>query len=255
MPLGALRPSPLVEQATEALRAEIAAGRWPVGAKLPGETTLAGQLGVGRSTVREALRALAGAGLVRPRQGSGVFVTATEPLEDWPARLRRAAIGDVYEVRMLVEVQAARLAAHRRTEADLATLQTALSTRRAAAGELSARGTAVADPHARAVAGEADGRGAAGEADARFIDADIALHAAVVAAAHNPVLTDLFAEFVPALRKGLIDLLDLLDVRAHEHGHGDAAHAALVEAVAAGDADAAGAILERELLETLAHLR
>ncbi|MFD9950478.1 FadR/GntR family transcriptional regulator [Nonomuraea sp. NPDC059023] len=230
MPLGALRPSPLVEQAAQALREEIAAGRWPVGTRLPGETTLAAQLGVGRSTVREALRALAGAGLVQPRQGSGVFVLATEAQEDWPARLRRAAIGDVYEVRMLVEVQAARLAAVRRTDADITALRTALTVRR----EVAAGG---------------------GEPDARFIDADIALHATVVAAAHNPVLTDLFAEFVPALRAGLIDLLGLLDVHAHERGHGDAAHAALVEAVAGGDAGAAGAILERELRETLAHLR
>ncbi|MBB5079566.1 FadR/GntR family transcriptional regulator [Nonomuraea endophytica] len=233
MPLGALRPSPLVEQAAQALREEIAAGRWPVGTKLPGETTLAAQLGVGRSTVREALRALAGAGLVQPRQGSGVFVMATEAQEDWPARLRRAAIGDVYEVRMLVEVQAARLAATRRTEADITALRVALATRREIAAGVS--------------------KGA--ELDARFVDADIALHAAVVAAAHNPVLTDLFAEFVPALRKGLIDLLGLLDVRSHERGHGDAAHAALVEAVAGGDAGAAGDILEQELRETLAHLR
>ncbi|MEV4897845.1 GntR family transcriptional regulator [Nonomuraea sp. NPDC055795] len=230
MPLGALRPSPLVEQAAQALREEIAAGRWPVGTKLPGETTLAAQLGVGRSTVREALRALAGAGLVQPRQGSGVFVLATEAQEDWPARLRRAAIGDIYEVRMLVEVQAARLAAARRTDADITALRAALAGRR----EVAAAGA---------------------ELDARFIDADIALHAAVVAAAHNPVLTDLFAEFVPALREGLIDLLGLLDVHAHERGHGDAAHAALVDAVAGGDAGAAGAILERELRETLAHLR
>ncbi|MFI9560388.1 FadR/GntR family transcriptional regulator [Nonomuraea endophytica] len=233
MPLGALRPSPLVEQAAQALREEIATGRWPVGTKLPGETTLAAQLGVGRSTVREALRALAGAGLVQPRQGSGVFVMATEAQEDWPARLRRAAIGDVYEVRMLVEVQAARLAATRRTEADITALRAALTTRREIA------------------AGVSEGA----EPDARFIDADIALHAAVVAAAHNPVLTDLFAEFVPALRKSLIDLLGLLDVHSHERGHGDAAHAALVEAVAGGDAGAAGAILEQELHETLAHLR
>ena len=41
-------------------------------------------VGVGRSTVRQALRALAGAGLVRARHGAGVFVTATEPAEDCP---------------------------------------------------------------------------------------------------------------------------------------------------------------------------
>ncbi|MGW4705771.1 FadR/GntR family transcriptional regulator, partial [Streptomyces sp. NPDC004285] len=125
MPLGALRPSPLVEQAAERLREQIVGGQWPVGTKLPGETTLARELGVGRSTVREALRALAGAGLVQPRQGAGVFVIATRPAEDWPARLRRAAVTDVYEVRMLVEVEAARLAARRRTEEDVAAMREA----------------------------------------------------------------------------------------------------------------------------------
>nr|WP_202538480.1 FadR/GntR family transcriptional regulator [Streptomyces sp. SID8379] len=217
--VGPLRPSPLVEQAAERLRAQIADGVWPVGARLPGETTLAKELGVGRSTVREALRALAGAGMVRPRQGAGVFVTAARPVEDFPARLRRAAVADVYEVRTLLEIQAARLAAERRTDEDVAAMRAALEVRRAAA----------------------DGPGDA------FVDADIALHATVVAAAHNPVLADLFAEFAPALRQALIDLLGLVDVPRAERDHGDAAHADLVEAVVAGDAEAAGRVARAEL--------
>ncbi|MET7775746.1 FCD domain-containing protein [Streptomyces mirabilis] len=224
---GSVRPSPLVEQAAERLRARIADGSWAVGTKLPGETTLAAELGVGRSTVREALRSLAGAGLVRPRQGSGVFVIATEPVEDWPTRLRRAAVTDVYEVRILVEVQAARLAAARRTPEDVTALDAALAGRRAAS---------------------------TGD-DAAFVDADIALHAAVVAAARNPVLTDLFGEFVPALREGLIEMLDLVGTREHDPNTGDDAHAALVRAVADGDADTAGTVLREELEETLALLR
>ncbi|PBC86772.1 regulatory protein, gntR family [Streptomyces sp. 2133.1] len=95
MSLQALRPRPLVELAAQRLRDQITGGHWPVGTKPPGETTLAKTLGVGRSTVREAVRALAGAGLVQPRQGAGVFVIATEPTEDWPARLRLAAVADV----------------------------------------------------------------------------------------------------------------------------------------------------------------
>ncbi|MEU1144945.1 FadR/GntR family transcriptional regulator [Streptomyces sp. NPDC005863] len=227
MPLGSVRPSPLVEQAAARLRAQITDGTWPVGTRLPGETTLAQELGVGRSTLREALRALAGAGLVRSRQGAGVFVIATEPVADWPARLRRAAVTDVYEVRMLVEAQAARLAALRRTDEDLAAMRAALDGRRAAAAG----------------------------ADAEFVDADIALHAAVVAAAHNPVLTDLFAQFTPALRTGLVDLLELTDVRAAEANHGDAAHAALVDAVETRDAERAARVAQEELEATLAVLR
>ncbi|MGW0536399.1 FadR/GntR family transcriptional regulator [Streptomyces sp. NPDC003032] len=223
MPLDSVRPSPLVEQAATRLREQITGGQWPVGTKLPGETTLAKELGVGRSTLREALRALAGAGLVRSRQGAGVFVVATEPVADWPTRLRRAAVTDVYEVRMLVEVQAARLAALRRTDEDVAAMRAALDSRRAAS--------------------------AAG--DAEFVDADIALHAAVVAAARNPVLTDLFAEFMPALRQGLIDLLELLDVRREEADHGETAHAELVRAVEAKDAEGAARVAQAELRETL----
>ncbi|MET7490141.1 FCD domain-containing protein [Streptomyces sp. NPDC005538] len=219
MPLGPVRPSPLVEQAAARLRAQIAAGEWPVGTKLPGETTLATELGVGRSTVREALRALAGAGLVRPRQGAGVFVVATEPAEDWPTRLRRAAVTDVYEVRMGVEVQAARLAARRRTPEDVTAMERALEARRAASAL----------------------------DDTAFVDADIAFHAAVVAAAHNPVLADLFDQFRPVLREGLVDLLALTGLREHDPNTGDGAHEALVRAVAEGDAETAAEVLRAEL--------
>ncbi|MFI0720142.1 FadR/GntR family transcriptional regulator [Streptomyces sp. NPDC021224] len=224
MPLGSLRPSPLVEQATEHLREQIVSGQWPVGTRLPGETALAAQLGVGRSTVREAVRALAGAGLVRSRQGAGVFVISTEPDEDFGTRLRRAAVADVYEVRAMVEVQAARLAAERRTEADLAGLEAALTARRAAAGH-----------------------GAAA-----FVEADIALHASVVTAAHNPVLTDLFAQFAPVLREGLVELVSLL---ALPPGDGDASHTALVEAIAGRDGDEAARVLRAEFASTSALLR
>ncbi|WP_335941432.1 FadR/GntR family transcriptional regulator [Streptomyces sp. PTD5-9] len=225
--LGPLRPSPLVEQATRHLREQITEGHWPVGTKIPGETTLARTLGVGRSTVREAVRTLATLGLLQSRQGAGVFVIADRAAEDWPTRLRRASVTDVYEVRMLIEVQAARLAARRRTDEDLVALDAALTARRAAVGG----------------------------GDAEFVDADIALHRAVVAAAHNPVLTDLFGEFAPALRQGLIDLVELLGLRREDPAHGDHAHDALVRAVVAGDAESAGRAAEAELEATLARLR
>ncbi|MER6492174.1 MULTISPECIES: FadR/GntR family transcriptional regulator [Streptomyces] len=227
MPLGPVRPSPLVEQAAERLREQITSGHWPVGTRLPGETTLAKELGVGRSTVREALRALAGAGLVRPRQGAGVFVTAAEEVRDWPTRLRRAAVTDVYEVRMAVEVHAARLAARRRSAEDVTAMERALEGRRAAASS----------------------------SDADFVDADIAFHAAVVAAAHNPVLADLFGEFTPVLREGLVDLLALTGLRATDPNTADAAHAALVRAVADGDAEAAAEILRAELEDPFGEAR
>ncbi|WP_405555277.1 FCD domain-containing protein [Streptomyces canus] len=224
MPLGPVRPSPLVEQAAERLREQITSGHWPVGTKLPGETTLAKELGVGRSTVREALRALAGAGLVQPRQGAGVFVTATRTVEDWPTRLRRAAVTDVYEVRMAVEVHAARLAARRRTTEDVTAMERTLEGRRTASAS----------------------------SDAAFVDADITFHAAVVAAAHNSVLADLFREFTPVLREGLVELLALTALRDDDPNTADEAHAALVRAVADGDAEGAAEILRAELEDPFA---
>ncbi|WP_030057229.1 MULTISPECIES: FadR/GntR family transcriptional regulator [Streptomyces] len=221
-----LRPSPLAEQAAARIEERIRGGQWPVGGKLPGEVALAKELGVGRSTVREALRTLAAAGMVRSRQGSGVFVTADRRAEDWPARLRRAELAHVYEVRTMVEVQAARLAATRRTEADLAALDAALAARHAA--------------------GRAD--------DTAFVDADIALHTALVAAAHNPVLDDLFAQFAPVLREQLVLLVGLFGIRAEDPNQGYASHADLVRAVHDGDPEAAGRVLTAELEATRSRL-
>ena len=56
------------------------------------ETTLAPQLGVGRSTVREAIRQLAGRGILATRQGAGVFVVALDAPEDWTRTVARADI-------------------------------------------------------------------------------------------------------------------------------------------------------------------
>lgn len=226
MPLDALRPAPLVEQAAQRLKEEIASERWPIGAKLPAEAVLAKTLGVGRSTVREALRALAGAGLVQSRQGAGVFVIAHLAAEDWSARLRQAAITDLYEVRALIEVEAAKLAAERRTDADMAALEKTLAARRQAASG----------------------------GNVEFVDADISLHAAIVAAAHNPVLTSLFAEFTPLLQQGLVDLLDLTGLRKAEPAHGEETHVQMVDAVARGDSEAAGRIVKAELQQTLGRL-
>ncbi|RFU36503.1 FadR family transcriptional regulator [Actinomadura logoneensis] len=222
-----LRRSPLVDQAADLLRARITAGEWPVGTRLPGETTLARDLGVGRSTVREAVRALAGAGLLESRQGSGVYVLALEPVTSWDVKLRQASVADVFEVRTLLEVEAARLAATRRDDADLAVLESALAARKAAAS--------------------AD--------DPAFVDADIALHTAVVAAAHNPVLTGLFHTFVPRLRAGLLDLLRMVPLREETPDHGHTGHAALVKAIRARDDDLAAHVMHEEVQRTLALVR
>src|SRR6478735_2548951 len=110
-----VRREPLAEQAADALLERIRAGEWTLGQKLPGETTLAPQLDVGRSTIREAIRQLVGRGVLATRQGSGVVVTALEPREDWDQVLSRAGIASVIEARIAIEVEASALAAERHT--------------------------------------------------------------------------------------------------------------------------------------------
>jgi GntR family phosphonate transport system transcriptional regulator len=70
----------------EMLAADLAAGRWAPGDRLPTEAQLALRFGVTRHTVRRALAALAEAGLVHPRRGAGVFVTGR--VTEYPLSLR-----------------------------------------------------------------------------------------------------------------------------------------------------------------------
>ncbi|MCP2275579.1 DNA-binding transcriptional regulator, FadR family [Nocardia amikacinitolerans] len=196
-----VRRHPLAAQAAELLLARVRAGEWPLGHRLPGETTLAAQLGVGRSTLREAIRELAGKGVLDSRQGAGVFVTALDVTEEWDAVLRRAAIASVIEARIAIEAEAAALAATRRTPADLRTIRRALSARET-------RGEPV-DEH---------------------VDADMAFHRAVIVAAHNDVLTQLFDTFLPRLRQAMIDMLKIRPVPSESEDH--EAHIRLVDAIA-----------------------
>lgn len=199
-----IRRQPLAAQTAEALLDRIRAGEWPLGHRLPGETTLAAQLGVGRSTMREAIRELAGKGVLGTRQGAGVFVTSLDVAEDWEDVLRRASVTAVLEARVAIEVEAAALAAGRRTPAELRTIRRALA-------ERVVEGRSVEE----------------------HVDADMALHRAVVAGAHNEVLLELFDGFVPRVRRAMIDLYRLRP--AVPHAADQPEHTALVEAIAAHD--------------------
>jgi GntR family transcriptional repressor for pyruvate dehydrogenase complex len=225
VPLTSLRRSPLVELAVSQLREQVLSGQWPVGGRLPAETELAQGLEVGRSTVREAVRALVHAGLLETRQGSGTFVRSLSPGADWEPRLRRAAVLEAYEVREALEVQAARLAASRRTEADVEALHACLA--------------------------ERDRTRGAGD-DARFVEADLAFHRAVVAAAHNPLLAEMFDSFAAVLREALITIRS---DQAVQSAGSDAAHARLAAAIEAGDAAAAAEATHDHIDPTAANLR
>ncbi|MBD8079383.1 GntR family transcriptional regulator [Cellulosimicrobium arenosum] len=108
------------ERVLARIEADLAAGRWALGERLPAERALAEELGVSRPSVREALRVLETMGIVRTAVGSGPDAGAT--VIDRPAaglgaavRLHVAsgtlAVRDVVETRVLLETWAVRAAA------------------------------------------------------------------------------------------------------------------------------------------------
>lgn len=212
-----LHREPLAEQAADALLARIRSREWEIGAKLPGETTLAPQIGVGRSTIREAIRRLAGQGVLATRQGAGVFVTALDVPEDWRHVVSLADIDAVIEARIAVEVEASALAARRRTTPDLRAIERAIEARAADRDDVE-----------------------------RLVDADITLHRAIVSAAHNPLLTELFDGFAPRSRRAMIELLRLRGGHGSDPDHD--VHRRIVDAIVARDADAASSLTRRHLL-------
>lgn len=208
MPLTSPRRSALADQVIAQLRTQITSGEWPVGSRIPTEPELVEQLGVARNTVREAVRALAHNGLLDIRQGSGTYVVATSELAGvMHRRFTDADPRHVGELRSVLEASAARLAALRRTDRDLAVLDTALERREQA--------------------------WKSGEAET-FVQADATFHQAVVATSHNDVLAQLYADLGEVLRDFLRS-----DVGSELVAEQYLDHARLLEAIRAGDAEAA----------------
>lgn len=208
MTLSSPQRSALADQVIAALRTQITSGEWPVGSRIPTEPELVEELGVARNTVREAVRALAHNGLLDIRQGSGTYVVATSELAGvMQRRFSDADPHHVAEMRAALETSGARLAALRRTDQDLAQLD-ALLARREAAWE-------------------------SGDAE-RFVEADASLHLGVLAASHNDVLTAVYADLGEVMRDFLrMDIGE--ELRPGKHMD----HARLIEAVRAGDEEAA----------------
>ncbi|WP_371169262.1 FadR/GntR family transcriptional regulator [Aliiroseovarius sp. 2305UL8-7] len=119
----------LYQKVAADLAARIAQGEFNKAERLPTERALSEMLSVSRTTVREALLVLELHGLVEIRGGSGSYVVDTGPgrslLE--PVLEFGTSIRDSLEIRMCLEVQLAGLAAERRTDDNLATLQAALN--------------------------------------------------------------------------------------------------------------------------------
>ncbi|GAA0334432.1 FCD domain-containing protein [Actinoallomurus spadix] len=205
----ALQPIPrgsAVEAVLDQMHDQVASGAWTVGARIPGEHELSAVLRVSRPAVREAIRALSHVGVLEVRRGDGTYVRSAADPRPLLRRVERASLRDVFEVQLAYDVQAAKLAAVRRTPEDLRRLEGLLRDRDAAE-----------DP--------AD----FGEADSRF-------HLGVAETARNPLLAEAFRFFRHRLRESLSALREDRDLPEG----GPEPHHAVLAAIAGGDAEAAG---------------
>jgi GntR family transcriptional repressor for pyruvate dehydrogenase complex len=134
------RGAGVTDDAIERIRGFVASGEWGPGTRLPREADLAKQLGVSRNSLREAVRALSLARVLEVRQGDGTYVSSLEPGElleptlSATHLLRGSTVLELFEVRRMLEPEAAAMAA-RRADADvIADLRTELE-RMLTAGE------------------------------------------------------------------------------------------------------------------------
>ena len=195
------------EETVERLLTTIRLGVLAPGDCLPPERELAARLGVGRDTVREAIKSLAEAGYLVSRRGryGGTFLAADLPDPPAAGRASRAEIDDAVRLREILEVGAARMAASRRLSA-------------AERDGLLAR--------------LAEGRGA-GPEDYRRLDSR--LHLAIAEAAGVPSLVPLLAEN----RMRVNALLDRIPLLGRNITHSDQQHAVIVAAILDRDPDSA----------------
>ncbi|SFT68054.1 DNA-binding transcriptional regulator, FadR family [Actinopolyspora lacussalsi subsp. righensis] len=209
MPLVTTTRTGLVDQVIAQMRELVASGEWPLGQRIPPEAELVNALGVGRNTVREAVRALAHAGLLEVRQGDGTFVRATSELSGAVSRLCDTELRQVLEVRRALEVESARLAANARTEADVADLEIALRE----------RDTALAERDSE-----------------RVVHTDSRFHLRLVEASHNPVLIQLYQGISEAVLSSVATTFD-----PEVPPERDVSHTELLEAVRDGHPERAAA--------------
>lgn len=198
------------EQLAERLVAEISERRLRPGDVLPTERELTQSYGVGRSSVREALRMLESRGLIEPRE-NGAFVVAeyANPLNTslhLLLAMDEADLRELFEMRKVLEVESAGLAATRRTDEDLAKMAWAIEEM---VGGLSSEG--------------------------RYIAADLQFHLTIATATRNRV----GLRMMQAIRGLLQQALGSIYHIPGSPQRSIAQHRLILEAIATGDAEAA----------------
>jgi len=194
------------------LQAQIESGQYKQNERLPSEAELARAFGVSRPVIREALMSLQALGLTASQTGKGTFVVSQQVSA--PLLMGRYSPAHIREVRRAVEIPSARLAAERRTEAQVGELSAIL-----------ARMEDADDPLKRN----------------RF-DADF--HIAIAVAAGNPLITKLVEQLRTILEEHSLALGRI--PRRRENARGE--HRAIYDAIVRGDPDAAAAAMEAHLV-------
>ncbi len=214
----------LSAQIAESIRETIISGKMDVDARLPSEAELAEQFDVSRPTIREALKRLAAQSLIRTQRGAfgGAFVRrlsydeAQEQMVTTSTLLlsmNEISFDTACEARFALERSCAGLAAERRTDTHLATMEKEIAVQSAPA-----------------------------LSDEDFCASDVAFHSALVAAAGNPVLTYQVASAIEAMQP----LMNMITFTARSRAEIVKAHSQLLDALA--DHNGSQAI---EALETL----
>ena len=200
---------------------QIMSGALNEGDKLPSENQICRSFQVSRPTVREALMRLHADGLVTTRQGSGSYVQRRPPDQ----LMRLARVADIagmlrcLEVRMALEGQAAALAAQRRTPKQMEGITAALAALQAAfkAGAVPAQ-------------------------------ADFEFHRAVASASGNALFSDLLEMLNDIIQQAMTVALGLTRVGSKDRARRVVEeHEAIAEAIARGDAEAAGLAMRYHL--------
>jgi GntR family transcriptional regulator, transcriptional repressor for pyruvate dehydrogenase complex len=203
------------------------------GEKIPSEHQLCQQFGVGRTSVREALRSLSVMGILTTHAGDGTYVSEdrTRLLRrtlQWGLLLDKKVIEDLLETRLMLESQTAYMAASKATEENLAEL-------RQSVGQMAA---AVEKPDV-------------------YLEADLRFHLAVAQASQNSILHNLLSMIRSYLQAWIEETLrnspdHRLDSRAKLSVQ---EHRRVLKAIEARDADGASAAMRRHILSSSADLR
>jgi GntR family transcriptional regulator, transcriptional repressor for pyruvate dehydrogenase complex len=210
---------PLAAEIARKLLGYLFSGEIGPGERLPSERQLAQSLGVGRSAVREALKALGFLGMLESRHGGGTYLKGTvsellPQVVEWGLLLREPNMLDLVEARRHIEVVVAGLAAQRRDQQAIKELRGLLHTMAASS----------ADPE-------------------RFVEADMGFHLSLAKASGNSVLNDVLASIQSLLRAWIRRVIQA----AGETGSSYEEHVPIFEAVESGEPEAARAAMTRHM--------